>query len=86
MTITKIVVFFILCLFLKKSSAQKWYKITNNDLGLATLGVISGSADGVNQNLAHWRWGKGKSFWDVQTSWKVTTVKVYLLEGVLKYS
>jgi hypothetical protein len=24
----------------------------------------------VNQNLAHWRWGKGKPFWDVQTSWK----------------
>ena len=24
----------------------------------------------MNQNLAHWRCGKGKPFWDVQTSWK----------------
>jgi hypothetical protein len=71
MTITKLIVAFIVCLFMTKQlNAQKWYKITNNDWGLVALGVVSGSADGVNQNLAHWRWGKGKPFWDVQTSWK----------------
>jgi len=50
--------------------AQKWYSITNNDIAIITLGLVSGAADGVNQNLTHWRWGKGKSFWDVRTSWK----------------
>jgi hypothetical protein len=51
-------------------TAQKWYSITKNDVAIITLGVVSGAADGVNQNLAHWRWGKGKAFWDVKTSWK----------------
>jgi hypothetical protein len=50
--------------------AQKWYAITKNDAAIIALGAVSGAADGVNQNLAHWRWGKGKPFWDVQTSWK----------------
>jgi hypothetical protein len=52
------------------STAQKWYAITKNDVAIITLGAVSGAADGVNQNLAHWRWGKGKQFWDVKTSWK----------------
>ena len=52
------------------SSAQKWYSITKNDAAIIVLGAVSGTADGVNQNLAHWRWGKGKQFWDVKTSWK----------------
>jgi len=52
------------------STAQKWYSITKNDVAIITLGAVSGAADGVNQNLAHWRWGKGKQFWDVKTSWK----------------
>ena len=50
--------------------AQKWYSITKNDAAIFALGAVSGAADGVNQNLAHWRWGKGKQFWDVKTSWK----------------
>jgi hypothetical protein len=49
---------------------QKWYSITKNDVAIMGLGVVSGIADGVNQNLTHWRWGKGKYFWDVRTSWK----------------
>jgi hypothetical protein len=56
--------------FYLESSGQKWYSITKNDGGIILLGAISGSADGVNQNLAHWRWGRGKPFWDVKTSWK----------------
>jgi hypothetical protein len=64
-----------LCLLLLKApakgqDAQKWYKITKNDAAIITLGSVSGIADGVNQNLTHWRWGKGKYFWDVKTSWK----------------
>ena len=51
-------------------TAQKWYSITKNDAAIFALGAVSGAADGVNQNLAHWRWGKGKAFWDVKTSWK----------------
>ena len=51
-------------------TAQKWYSITKNDAAIIALGAVSGAADGVNQNLAHWRWGKGKAFWDVKTSWK----------------
>jgi hypothetical protein len=57
-------------LFTLQSTAQKWYSITKNDVAIITLGVVSGAADGVNQNLAHWRWGKGKQFWDVKISWK----------------
>ena len=53
-----------------QSTAQKWYKITKNDAAIIALGVVSGTADGVNQNLAHWRWGKGRQFWDVKLSWK----------------
>jgi hypothetical protein len=49
---------------------QKWYSITKNDVAIMGLGIVSGAADGVNQNLTHWRWGKGKQFWDVKTSWK----------------
>jgi hypothetical protein len=51
-------------------SAQNWYTITKNDAAIIVLGAVSGTADGVNQNLAHWRWGKGKQFWDVKISWK----------------
>jgi hypothetical protein len=66
---------FILVIFLifaptANTNAQKWYKITKNDIAIISLGAISGSADGINQNLAHWRWGRGKEFWDVKTSWK----------------
>jgi len=50
--------------------AQMCYALTKNDAEIIALGAVSGAADGVNQNLAHWRWGKGKPFWDVQTSWK----------------
>ncbi len=58
-------------LFLKPTHAQnKWYKITTNDIVLMGVQGIAGSADGANQNLSHWRWGKGKRFWDVKTSWK----------------
>jgi hypothetical protein len=64
-------VIILLALFLSlPSTAQKWYSITKNDVAIIALGAVSGAADGVNQNLAHWRWGKGKAFWDVQTSWK----------------
>ena len=49
---------------------SKLYKITANDIVLMGAQSISGAADGVNQNLSHWRWGKGKKFWDVKTSWK----------------
>lgn len=51
-------------------TAQNWYTITKNDISIMALGSVSGSADGVNQNLAHWRWGKGRQFWDVKLSWK----------------
>ena len=53
-----------------QSTAQKWYTITKNDAAIMALGAVSGAADGVNQNLAHWRWGKGRQFWDVKLSWK----------------
>jgi len=53
-----------------QSTAQKWYTITKNDATIMALGAVSGAADGVNQNLAHWRWGKGRQFWDVKLSWK----------------
>jgi hypothetical protein len=63
--------FIILAVILSNpSTAQKWYTITKNDVAIIALGAVSGAADGVNQNLAHWRWGTGKAFWDVQTSWK----------------
>jgi hypothetical protein len=63
--------FIILAVILSNpSTAQKWYTITKNDVAIIALGAVSGAADGVNQNLAHWRWGTGKPFWDVQTSWK----------------
>jgi hypothetical protein len=63
--------FIILAIILSlPSTAQKWYTITKNDVAIIALGAVSGAADGVNQNLAHWRWGTGKPFWDVQTSWK----------------
>jgi hypothetical protein len=63
--------FIILAVILSNpSAAQKWYTITKNDVAIIALGAVSGAADGVNQNLAHWRWGTGKPFWDVQTSWK----------------
>lgn len=52
------------------SVAQKWYAINKNDVGIMLLGAVSGAADGVNQNLTHLRWGGGKEFWDVKTSWK----------------
>ena len=60
----------LLMLFAQVVISQKWYSITKNDVAIITLGAVSGAADGVNQNLAHWRWGKGKQFWDVKTSWK----------------
>jgi hemolysin activation/secretion protein len=64
-------VIILIALFLSlQTTAQKWYAITNNDAAIIALGVVSGAADGVNQNLAHWRWGKGKAFWDVKLSWK----------------
>jgi hypothetical protein len=63
--------FIVVLLLMKKPvNAQKWYKITNNDIVLATLGVISGSADGVNQLIVHRNYGQGKDFWDFRTSWK----------------
>jgi hypothetical protein len=63
--------FIILAVILSNQcTAQKWYSITKNDAAIFALGAVSGAADGVNQNLAHWRWGKGKQFWDVKTSWK----------------
>jgi hypothetical protein len=68
---TRLFIIFIVCLFAtKQSTSQEWYKITKNDWGIVALGAVSGSADGVNQNLVHLRWGKGKPFWDAQTSWK----------------
>jgi hypothetical protein len=64
-------VIILLAMFLSlKTTAQKWYAITNNDAAIIALGAVSGAADGVNQNLAHWRWGKGNQFWDVKLSWK----------------
>ena len=60
----------ILWLLPAKSQHPKWYKITGNDCLLMGVQSISGASDGVNQNLAHWRWGKGERFWDVKTSWK----------------
>jgi hypothetical protein len=66
----RLIVTILAVLFTLQSTAQKWYSITKNDAAIITLGVVSGAADGVNQNLAHWRWGKGKKFWDVKTSWK----------------
>jgi hypothetical protein len=53
-----------------KSQAAKWWKITGNDIALMATHAVAGSADGANQNLAHWRWGKGKQFWDVKCSWQ----------------
>jgi hypothetical protein len=66
----KAVVIIFALFFSLPCTAQKWYAITKNDAVIIALGAVSGAADGVNQNLAHWRWGKGKAFWDVQTSWK----------------
>jgi len=66
----KIALLLLLIVLSLQSTAQKWYKITKNDAAIIVLGTVSGAADGVNQNLTHWRWGKGKHFWDVKTSWK----------------
>ena len=66
----RVIVTILAVLFTMQSTAQKWYTITKNDAAIIALGVVSGAADGVNQNLAHWRWGKGKQFWDVKLSWK----------------
>jgi hypothetical protein len=52
------------------TKAQKWYKITKSDWALATLGTISGSADGLNQLIVHRKYGEGNQFWDFKTSWK----------------
>jgi len=66
----KAVVILLLLFLSLQTTAQKWYSISKNDVAIITLGAVSGAADGVNQNLAHWRWGKGKQFWDVKLSWK----------------
>lgn len=49
---------------------SKWYKVTSNDWAIIGSQVIAGSADAVNQNLAHYKMGKGKQFWDYHQSWK----------------
>jgi hypothetical protein len=66
----KILLTILLITIASTAMGQKWYSITKNDVAIMGLGIVSGVADGVNQNLTHWRWGKGKQFWDVKTSWK----------------
>ena len=66
----KILLTILLITIASTAMGQKWYSITKNDVAIMGLGIVSGAADGVNQNLTHWRWGKGKQFWDVKTSWK----------------
>lgn len=52
-------------------STAKAQLFTKNDLLVAGLQFIAGSADGVNQALTHHHWQQGKSkFWDADISWK----------------
>jgi len=68
--VNKYAALILMLFFWLPSSAQKWYAINKNDVGIMLLGAVSGAADGVNQNLTHLRWGSGLEFWDVKTSWK----------------
>ena len=61
-----------LLLFSQISYAQnkKWYSMSKNDLLIAGIGVIGGTADAYNQKILHRKYGAGKPFWDYSTSFK----------------
>jgi hypothetical protein len=44
--------------------------IENKDLLIYGLQLISGAADGANQAIVYHGAGKGRHFWDYNTSWK----------------
>ena len=48
----------------------KWHKITKNEILVMSLQVISGVADGINQAIAHHKFGAGNKFWDYKISWQ----------------
>ena len=55
---------------LSVKSQDKWYKITKNDMLIMSAQFISGAADGLNQAIAHHKFGKGNQFWDYKISWQ----------------
>jgi hypothetical protein len=64
-----LIIFFTFALTIN-TKAQKWYSITENDIAIMSLGLVSGSADGLNQLIVHRKFGEGKQFWDFKVSWK----------------
>jgi len=50
--------------------AQKWYKITKNDLVVMSLQAGAGVADGYNQAIVHHKFRQGDKFWDNKISWQ----------------
>lgn len=62
---------FVLCICLSVSvQAQKWYKITKNDIAIMSLQAASGVADGFNQAIVHHKFKQGSQFWDNKISWQ----------------
>jgi len=57
-------------LVLRIEAQQKWYTITKRDIALYSCMAVSGTADGFNQAIIHHDYGKGRSFFDYEYSWK----------------
>src|SRR5690348_2992553 len=66
----KYTLFFILFLPLTVFS-QKWYHLTKSDYWIIGTQLVSGAADGFNQNIANWRYKNDGEFWDMRVSWKL---------------
>lgn len=49
---------------------DKWYKFTWNDVGVIVAQSIDGGFDAWNQMVEHHHWGRGRPFWDINTSFK----------------
>lgn len=65
----KIVLFLLFLPLFGIAQEKKWYKITDNDVIIMSLQVVSGVADGFNQAIIHYNYGKGNPFWDNKISW-----------------
>lgn len=55
---------------LSSISQKKWSKIEKHDGKLMVSGAVYGAAFAVNQAIAQHHLGRGKPFWDYNTSWK----------------
>jgi hypothetical protein len=51
-------------------TAQKWYSITKNDIGIIVCEAIAGTADAYHERIANHKLGQGNAFWDASVSWK----------------